>query len=79
MLGIAPCKAALDATMAAIGLAVFIRNHTDQLFAAHFGAEGAADTAISAGRNDATFRCADLNNFFLNQRRRGAGLHTGTA
>ena len=79
MLGIAPSKAALDAAMTAIGFAVFIRNHTDQLFAAHFRAEGAANTAIGASRYDAAFRCADFDNFFLDQSCGRAGLHTGTA
>ena len=79
MLGIAPSKAALDATMASVGLTVFIGNHPHQLFAAHFGTEGATNPAISAGRDDAAFRCADLDHFFLDQCRRRTSLHTGTA
>jgi hypothetical protein len=47
--GIAPGEAALDAGMAAIGLAVLVRHHAHQLVAAHFGLEGAADAAIGAG------------------------------
>ena len=47
--GIAPGEAALDAAMAAIGLAVLPRHHADDLLALHLGAEGAADAAIGAG------------------------------
>ena len=79
MLRIAPGKAALYAAMSAIGLAVFVRDHPHQLFAAHFGAEGAANTAISAGRDNAAFGCADFDHFLLNQCRRRAGLHTSPA
>ena len=79
MLGIAPGKATLDAAVAAIGLTVFVGDHSHQLLAAHFCAEGAADAAISAGRNNAAFGCTDLYNLFFYQRCCWAGLHTRTA
>ena len=79
MLGIAPRKATLYATVAAIGLTVFVGDHPHQLLAAHFCAEGAADTAIGAGRNNAAFGCADLYNLFFYKGCCWAGLHTRTA
>ena len=79
MLRIAPGKAALDAAMSTVGLAVFVRDHPHQLFAPHFGAEGAANAAIGAGRDNAAFGCADFDHFLFNQRRRRAGLHTSPA
>ena len=51
--GVAESEAALDAGMAAIGLAVLVRHHAHQLFAAHLGLEGAAHAAIGAGGDDA--------------------------
>src|SRR5690606_20413209 len=47
--GIAPGESALDARMAAIGLAVLPRHHADHLVARHLRLEGAADAAIGAG------------------------------
>ena len=79
MLCIAPGKAALYAAMSAVGLTVFVRDHPHQLFAAHFGAEGAANTAIGAGRDNAAFGCADFDHFLFNQCRRRAGLYTSAA
>jgi hypothetical protein len=79
MLGIAPGEAALDAGMAAIGLAVLIGDHAHQLFAAHLGLEAAADTAIGAGRDHRVLGHADLDHALLRQGRRRAGLHAGPA
>ena len=79
MLGIAPGKAALDAAMPAIGLAIFPWHHADNLFAAHFGPERAANAAIGAGGDDARSGVPISDRLFLDQRRGRAGLHTGTA
>ena len=79
MVGIAPGEAALDAAMPAVGLAVFPRHHADQLFALHFGAEGAADTAIGASRDDRTLGLAQFLDALFHQRRSRAGLDAGAA
>ena len=77
--GIAPGEAALDAGMAAIGLAVLPRHHAHEFLAAHFRLERAADAAIGAGRDFRMFRLADLDHRLLGQRRGRAGLHAGAA
>jgi hypothetical protein len=77
--GVAPGEAALDAGMAAIGLAVLPRHHADDFLAAHFRLERAADAAIGAGRNHRMLGLADLDHGFFLQRRRRAGLHAGAA
>ena len=68
--GVAPGEAALDAGMAAIGLAVLVRHHAHDFVAAHLRLERAADAAIGAGRHHRMFRLADLDDRFLVQRRR---------
>ena len=77
--GVAPGEAALDAGMAAIGLAVLPRHHAHHFLAAHFGLEGAADAAIGAGRDHGMFGLADLDHGLFRQRRGRAGLHAGAA
>src|SRR6185437_11319585 len=77
--GVAPGEAALDAGMAAIGLAVLVGNHAHDFLAAHFRLEGAADAAIGAGGNDRMFGLADLDHGVFRQRRGRAGLHAGAA
>ncbi len=77
--GVAPGEAALDAGMAAIGLAVLPRHHAHQFLAAHFGLERAADAAIGAGRDHRMLGLADLDDGLLGQRRGRAGLHAGAA
>ena len=79
VVGIAPGEAALDAGMAAIGLAVLERHHADDFLAAHLRLEGAADAAIGAGSDDRMLGLADLDHGLLGQRRRRAGLHAGAA
>src|SRR5690606_18571425 len=79
MVGIAIGEAALDAAMAAIGLAVLPWDHAHQLLAAHFGAEGAAHAAIGAGGDDGAFRLADFLHALFLERGGGAGLHAGAA
>ena len=76
---ITPGKAPLNATVPAIGLAVLVGHHTHDLFAAHFGAESAADTAIGTGRNDRALGRADLHQCLFGQRCRRAGLHARAA
>ena len=61
MVGVAPGEAALDAGMAAIGLAVLVGDHAHQLLAAHLGLEAAADAAIGAGRHHRMLGLADLD------------------
>ena len=77
--GVAPGEAALDAGMAAIGLAVLVRHHAHDFLAAHFRLEGAADAAIGAGRDHGMLGLADLDHGFFRQRRGRAGLHAGAA
>src|SRR5262249_19874161 len=77
--GVAPGEAALDAGMAAIGLAVLPRHHAHHFLAAHLRLEGAADAAIGTGGDDGMFRLADLDHGFFGQRRGRAGLHAGAA
>ena len=77
--GVAPGEAALDAGMAAIGLAVLVRHHAHDFLAAHFRLEGAADAAIGAGRDHRMLGLADLDDGFFRQRRGRAGLHAGAA
>ena len=79
MLGIAPRKTPFDAAMAAVRFAILIGHHADQLLAAHFRAESAADPAIGAGCNDAAFGRSDLHDLFFHERGRRTCLHTGTA
>ena len=79
MRGVTPGKAALDAGMAAIGLAVLVGNHAHDFLAAHFRLEGAADAAIGAGGHRGMFGLADLDHGFFGQRRGRAGLHAGAA
>ena len=77
--GVAPGETALDAGMAAIGLAVLVRHHAHHFLAAHFRLEGAADAAIGAGRHHRMLGLADLDHGFLGQRRGRTGLHAGAA
>src|SRR6185503_12283200 len=77
--GVAPCEAALDAGVAAIGLAVLVGNHAHDFLAAHFRLEGAADAAIGAGGDHRMLGLADLDDGFFRQRRGWAGLHAGAA
>ena len=79
MIGVAPGEAALDAGMAAIGLAVLVRHHAHDFLAAHFRLEGAADAAIGAGGDEGMLGLADLDDGFFRQRRGRAGLHAGAA
>ena len=77
--GVAVGEAALDAGMAAIGLAVLVGQHAHHLLAAHLGLEGAADAAIGASRDHGVLGRPDLDHRFLVQRRSRAGLHAGAA
>ena len=76
---VAPGEPAFDAGVAAIGLAVLVRHHAHQFFAAHFRLERAADAAIGAGRHHRMLGLADLDDLLLVQRRRRAGLDAGAA
>ena len=79
MVRIAVGKAALDAGMAVIGLAILVGHHTNEFVAAHFRFEGAADAAISACRYDRMFGLANCDHRLLKQAARRAGLHAGAA
>ena len=79
MVGVAPGEAALDAGMAAIGLAVLVRHHPHHFLAAHLRLEGAADAAIGAGGHHRMLGLADLDHGFFGQRRGRASLHAGAA
>ena len=79
VIGVTPCEAALDAGVAAIGLAVLPRHHAHQLLAAHLGAEGAADPAIGAGGDDRALGLPDGLDRLLLKRRGRTGLHAGAA
>ena len=76
MLGIAPGKAALDARMAAIGFAVFVRNHPHQLLTAHLGPKGTAYAAIGACGHNAAVRRAYFHDFLFDECGRWTCLHT---
>ena len=56
--GVAPGEAALDAGMAAIGLAVVPGHHPDDLGRPHLGLEAAADAAVAQVGDDAAIRLA---------------------
>ena len=77
--GIAPGKAALDAGMAFVGLAILPRHHAHDLLALHLSLEAAAHAAIGTGRDLAVLALTQLDHGFFLQRRGGAGLHAGTA
>ncbi len=77
--GIAIGKAALDAGMAPVGLAVLVRGHADQFIPPHFRLEAAAHPAIGAGGDDAAVGRADLDHRLFLQGRGRAGLHAGAA
>ncbi len=79
MVRVAIGKPALDAGMAAVGLAVLPRHHAHQFLAAHLRLERAADAAIGAGGDDGMLRLADLDHRLFRQRRRRAGLDAGAA
>src|SRR5262249_9015279 len=76
---VAPGEATLHAGMAAVRLAVFIGHHANELFAAHFRFERAADAAIRAGSDNRMLRLTDLDDALFVQSRRRAGLHASTA
>ena len=61
---IAHRESPLHAGVAVIGVAVEIRHHAHDLLALHLGAEGAAHTAVGAGRGDAVLRLALLDERF---------------
>src|SRR6185369_5895490 len=77
--GVAPGEAALDAGMAAIGLAILVGNHAHDFLTAHLRLEGAADAAIGAGGDHRVLGLSDLDDGFLGQRRGRAGLNAGAA
>src|SRR5690606_37563943 len=76
---IAVSEAALDAGVAAVGLAVLPRHHAHQLLAAHFGAEGAADDAISDDGYDRPLRQAERAFGLFQQGRGTERLPAGSA
>src|SRR5690606_10416456 len=77
--GVAPGEAALDAGVAAIGLAILPGRHADDLVAFHLGLEAAAHAAVGAGGDDGVLGLAQLDDGFLHQRGGGTGLHAGAA
>ena len=79
MRGVAVGEAALDAGVAAVGLAVFPGHHAHDFFAAHFSLERAANAAIGAGRDGGMLGLADFDQRFFGERRGRAGLHAGAA
>src|SRR5690606_11114284 len=79
VVGIAVGEAALDAGVAAVGLAVLPGDHANELLTAHLGAEGAADTAIGARGDDRALGKADRLVALFLQRVGRAGLDAGAA
>ena len=79
MRGIAEGKAALDAGMPVIGLAVLVRNHAHDFRALHFRDERAAHAAVGASRHDAVVCLAFVDDGLFHQGRGRAGLHAGAA
>ena len=76
---VAEREAALDAGVALVGAAVLVRHHAHDLLALHLGLERAADAAVGAGRHHRVLGLAVIDDRFLDQRRRRAGLHAGAA
>ena len=72
-------KAALDAGMAAVGLAIAARHHAHDFLALDLGIEGTADAAVGAGRLHDLLGLADLQQRLLGERTGRAGLDTGAA
>jgi len=77
--GVAPGKAALDAGMALVGLAVLPRHHAHHGVAFHLGLEAAAHAAIGAGGDHAVLGLAEFDHGLFLQGRGRASLHAGTA
>src|SRR5450830_832285 len=77
--GIAPGKAALDAGVALVGLAVLPGHHAHHFVALHLGLEAAAHAAVGAGGDGAVLGLTQLDDGFLLQRGGGAGFDTGAA
>ena len=75
--GIAKGEAALDATVAVVGVTALVRDHANQLVALHFGFEAAADAAIGTGGDLGMLRHAVLDHAVFHQGRGRAGLDTG--
>ncbi len=79
VLGIAPGEATLDAGMAVVGLAFLPGHHAHEVLSAHFCAEGAANAAIGARRDDRAVRRALLDYRVFNQGRGRTCLDTSPA
>ena len=79
VVGVAPRETALDAGMAVIGRAAFVRHHANQLVALHFRLERTADAAIGAGGDHRTIGLALLDDRLFDQGSGRAGLHAGAA
>ena len=77
--GVAPGKTAFDAGMAFIGLAVFPGHHADDLGALHLGFKATANATVGAGGGDVMTWLTQLDQRFLRQGGRGAGVDTGAA
>ncbi|MDT4826606.1 hypothetical protein FQZ97_599210 [compost metagenome] len=77
--GVAPGEAALDAGMAAVGLAVFPGHHAHHFLSLHLGLEAAAHAAIGAGGDDRVLGLAHHDDGLFLQGRGGTGLHAGAA
>lgn len=77
--GVAPGEAALDARVAAIGLAVLPRHHAHHFLALHLGLEAAAHAAIGAGGDHRVLGLAHHDDGLFLQGRGRTGLHAGAA
>ena len=62
-----------------VGLAVFLRDHSNDLVALEFGLERAAYAAVCARRQNRAVRYAVIDDGFLHQRRGWTDLHAGAA
>ncbi len=78
MTGITESKTSFDTGMALIGLAVFIRCHTNDFFTKGLNFKCTTHTAIGTGSYRALFRQANFDNRFLFQCGSGTTIDTGT-
>src|SRR5690606_13618333 len=75
--GVTPRKAAFNAGMPAIGLAVFPGHHAHDCLPLHLGTEAAAHATIGTSRENGVLGLSELDDRFFLQGSGWAGLHTG--
>ena len=79
VIGVPPREAALDARVPLVRASALVRDHVHDRVALHLGLERAPDTAVRAGRQDASVRWSELDEGLLLEGVGRAGLHAGAA